>query len=223
MKGKDTIGQENLKYFYVSRNLPHMFDIRKPVFITYRLKFTLPAVVMKELNQRKTEWLNLNQKLDAESKKQRIKHREATFFDWYDKLIAQSSETPQILHQREITDIITESFRYFDNQHYTLMAYCVMPNHVHVLIHPLLQESGEIYSCPHITYTWKRYSANQINRVLKRSGSLWQQESYDHMVRDERELSQVLEYIIQNPVMAGLVNKWDEWYGTWVQDKLKPQ
>lgn len=95
-----------------------------------------------------------------------------------------------------------------------------MPNHVHVLILPRLQENGKIYSISHTVYTWKKYSAAAINKSLGKKGSLWQKESYDSLVMDYQGLGNVLEYIINNPVKAGLVAEWQDWKGTYVQKGL---
>jgi len=216
----NTISETDVKYQYYSRNLPHLFDIDKPVFITYRLKFTLPSSVMHELNRRKTEWFKEMQDLNEETKTQKTKHKDAVFFNWFDELITSSPETPQLLLRKDITDIISSAFRYHNDQRYKLLAYCIMPNHVHVLILPLRQASGEIFPLARITYTWKRYTTNQINALLGKNGSLWQQESYDHLVEDEIGLARIIEYILENPVKAGLVDNWKEWYGTWVREEL---
>jgi REP element-mobilizing transposase RayT len=222
MKGYNTIGQENLKYYYYSHNLPHLFDINKPVFVTYRLRFTMPKSILDELIKRKIEWFDEIKSLEYKEKQQYIAEQNNVFFTWYDELIAKSEEIPNFLHRPDIRDIISASFRFFDNQRYQLLAYCIMPNHVHVLMYPVTQANGDIYSTAHITYTWKRFTANQINKILNREGSLWQRESYDHLVKNEKELYHTLTYIIDNPVKAGLSLSWDEWQGTWIKEDLRP-
>ena len=74
-----------------------------------------------------------------------------------------------------------------------------------------------------ITYSWKRFTSNQINKLLNQHGSLWQRECYDHLVRDELDLANVLNYIIQNPVKAGLVEDWKDWHGIFVNNDLVAQ
>ncbi|MDY0151157.1 MAG: transposase [Candidatus Cloacimonas sp.] len=216
MKRHNTIAVDNPKFQYYSRSLPHWFDVDKPVFITYRLKFTLPQAIVQELQKRKTEWFKEIQNLEPEAKQTKLKGKNGAFFAWFDELITKSSDVPQILQQREITEIIADSFRHFDKQRYDLIAYCIMPNHVHVLINPLKQANGAVYPLSHITYTWKKYTAMAINKYLGKSGSFWQQESYDHLVKDELELEKIINYIVQNPVKARLIDKWEDWYGTWV-------
>lgn len=61
-----------------------------------------------------------------------------------------------------------------------------------------------------IMHSLKSYTANEANRFLGRTGPFWQRESYDHLVRDDRELVRIAEYIAHNPVKAKLVkNAWD--------------
>ena len=215
MPRRNTIGQE--KHSYMSRSLPHRFDTDKPIFITYRLKFTLPKNLIRTVNEKKSRWFRDLKSLDEHEQGLKLQEQDIIFFRWYDELIANHADMPDMLKKREIRDIVIEALRFHDGLRYTLLAYCVMPNHVHALIHPIIQESGDIYPIAHVTYTWKRYTANRINKLMDRRGSLWQQESYDRMIRDETELANTFEYIIQNPVKAGLVENWQDWPGTWMR------
>jgi len=193
------------------------------LFITYRLKFTLPSKIMEEFARRRQEWLKEWENALPEDK-QAAKVREAGLrFAWFDELLDKSFEVPGFLQSQEITDIIATAFQHFNGLRYRLIAYCVMPNHVHALILPLQDAEGNSFSPARIIYGWKRYTANRINRSLGRTGSLWQKESYDHVVRDEKEMINVTEYIIQNPVRAGLVKNWEEWPGTWIAEDLRPE
>ena len=68
----------------------------------------------------------------------------------------------------------------------------------------------------------KSFTARKANRILGRQGSFWQDESCDHVVRDDGELGRIVEYILQNPVKAGLVSDWQEWQWVYVKDFRKP-
>ena len=80
-----------------------------------------------------------------------------------------------------------------------------MPNHVHVVVHP---RTG--FDLPDILHSWKSFAANKINQLLKRKGTLWQPEYYDHLVRDEEDLCHAIQYVLANPVAAG-IEDW-EWF-----------
>ena len=57
----------------------------------------------------------------------------------------------------------------------------------------------------------KGYTARKANKVLGRSGSFWEHESYDRWARDAEELQRMVLYIANNPVKAGLVESWRDW------------
>ena len=61
----------------------------------------------------------------------------------------------------------------------------------------------------------KRYTARQANKILGREGAFWQDESYDRMIRDGEEYARIIDYVLENPVKAGLVSKWEEWRWTY--------
>ena len=220
MNTYNRLSKENMKTRFQSRNLPHLFDRYKPVFITYRLKFSLPHQLMVDYQKQIKDWYAELEDLSEDERKQKLKNKDKRFFDWYDQLLGLSSDIPYILHKDGIREIIQESFHHFDGVRYTLLGYCIMPNHVHVLISPMVQEDGNIFSTSHIVYTWKRYTANAINKVLGKRGNLWQKECYDSLVKDKAGLGRVLEYIVNNPVKANLVKDWRDWKGTYMRDGI---
>ena len=89
---------------------------------------------------------------------------------------------------------------------YDLRAWVIMANHVHVLLSPSVELSK-------VTKSIKSYSARQANEVLGRTGEpFWQDESYDHWVRDDEEMNRIIRYIEWNPVKAGLVGRIEDWH-----------
>ena len=91
----------------------------------------------------------------------------------------------------------------------------MMPNHVHMVCTPLLQEDDTYHLLHRILQSLKRYTARQANEMLGRRGSFWQAESYDHVVMDSAELERIVQYIIDNPVNAGLVSERESWPWTY--------
>ncbi|MCF7885747.1 MAG: transposase [Candidatus Marinimicrobia bacterium] len=90
---------------------------------------------------------------------------------------------------------------------YDLLCYCIMPNHVHVIF--TLSEGEN--SLAKTMFSIKRYTAGEANKTLNREGQFWQHESYDHIIKNEKVLSNIINYVINNPVDAGLVEKWQDW------------
>ena len=86
-----------------------------------------------------------------------------------------------------------------------------MPNHVHLICRPLENEKDKYFSLTEILHSLKRHAARQSNLILNRSGSFWQDESYDHIIRNEAELERTINYILYNPVKANLVKEQKDW------------
>jgi REP element-mobilizing transposase RayT len=76
---------------------------------------------------------------------------------------------------------------------------------------PLEKGKDVFYSLTEILQSLKRHTARQSNLILGRSGAFWQDESYDHIVRDQAELERIIKYVLNNPVKAGLVDDWIKW------------
>lgn len=74
-----------------------------------------------------------------------------------------------------------------------------MPNHIHALLEPV---PGVMLG--DILQRWKGGSAREINLALGRSGSLWQVEPFDHIVRSEAQLQHFRRYVAMNPNKARL-------------------
>ena len=107
------------------------------------------------------------------------------------------------LKNAKIADMLAEALRRFDSDRYRLFAWCIMPNHVHVVVQPM-----DNFQLQDILHSWKSYSSQMANRILGRKGTFWQREYYDHLLR-ERELGRAIAYTAENPRKAGLHNwKW---------------
>jgi REP element-mobilizing transposase RayT len=109
----------------------------------------------------------------------------------------------QSLSPEERTTVL-EAVRYWDNRKWTVYAAVIMPNHVHALVQPLIQSKGGSFDLAEILHSVKSFSAHQINRQRERHGSIWQDERFDRIVRDEMEFKEKWEYIRNNPVKNGL-------------------
>jgi putative transposase len=115
------------------------------------------------------------------------------------------------LRDPRIAGLVSESLHHRDSQVYDLDAFCIMPNHVHLVYTPLPKADGTYHAMSAIMHSLKRYTARQANLLLGREGSFWQHENYDHVVRDEAGWRRIITYVLNNPVKAGLVQHWKEW------------
>ncbi|MGB9629297.1 MAG: REP-associated tyrosine transposase, partial [Thermodesulfobacteriota bacterium] len=107
--------------------------------------------------------------------------------------------------------LVLEACLYFDNKKYHLWAAVVMPDHVHLLLTPMEQKKGEWYSLSEILHSIKSFTAKKINKILNNEGNVWQDESFDRIVRDEKEFLEKWEYIRNNPLRRGLCSSLEEW------------
>ena len=96
---------------------------------------------------------------------------------------------------------------FFDGKDIRVLCFCIKPTHVH-LVFELLNKNKTISD---IMASIKRFSARKANKILNRSGAFWQSESFDRLVRDEKELYFVIRYTMLNPVAAGIAEDHKEW------------
>ena len=102
-----------------------------------------------------------------------------------------------------------------------LHAVVVMPDHVHLLLTPLRDENGWPFPLVDILQCLKSATAHRINRLLGISGPVWEEESFDHVLRSDESLKEKCEYIRQNPVKAGLVKNPESYRWLWVEPELE--
>jgi len=116
--------------------------------------------------------------------------------------------------------VVLNACKFFDKQRYQIFCLVVMPDHVHILMQPLAKPDNKFWSLSSILHSIKSYSSKQIPKVMKHIGTVWQDEGYDHIVRDEREFQIFWEYIRQNPVKAGLSRTPEEYPFFWQMYEL---
>ncbi|HZQ95634.1 MAG TPA: transposase [Candidatus Sulfotelmatobacter sp.] len=113
-------------------------------------------------------------------------------------------------------DIALSSCRHDHRRKYELYVALVMPDHVHLILTPLVNESAkEMYSLIEIMRGIKGASARAINESLGRHGPVWQEESFDHVLRSSEGLDAKVAYVLQNPVRKGLVADWRSYPWAW--------
>src|SRR5262245_47023530 len=96
----------------------------------------------------------------------------------------------------------------FDWARYELRAWCVVPNHVQVVVRPF-----DDFPISKTLMSWKGFTGREANKLLARSGEFWQHEPYDHIVRDGDDLEHQVRYVLDNPRKAGL----RDWPWVWAR------
>ena len=125
--------------------------------------------------------------------------------------IARDCETPLTLGscalgRDDVAAMVQDALLHFHNQHYQLHAWCIMPNHVHVVVTPL---DGHELSA--ILHSWKSYTSKQAGKLLGSTGTFWQRESFDHLCRSRQHVEWFVRYTEENPVKAGLCVAAHDW------------
>ncbi len=175
--------------------LPHLDQPEIIQSVTFRLADSIPADVV-------VGWKN---ELALTGKEAASDPRCAELRDRIERYAGQGHGACWLRDGR-VADQVENALLHFDGVRYRLLAWVIMPNHVHALIETM---SG--FPLEGVIHSWKSFTAKKINRILGRSGQVWEQDYFDRYIRDEKHLATVLDYIEQNPVKAGLVDSAHEW------------
>jgi RecG-like helicase/REP element-mobilizing transposase RayT len=138
---------------------------------------------------------------------------------WAKYMITMSTRNHRVLSP-EARDIILESILRWNDHRYALYAACVMPDHAHLLIEPMVEREGDkgdgmFFSLSKILHTIKSFTANRVNKVESASGPVWETESFDRMIRSESDLQEKFQYIARNPWDAGVVKPGEDYPWVW--------
>lgn len=209
------MNQFSYKNFY-RRNLPHIQPEGAALFITFRLADSLSIEILERLHQEIADiGLQINKISDMNERAKRFELKSRHWFGKWDEALDTSNTGKKYLSNPQIADMVAESLHYRNNRVYDLIAFCIMPNHAHLVCAPLEEANGKYFSLSKIMHSLKRHTARQANLILERNGAFWQHENYDHYARDEAELERIIKYVLYNPVKAGLVKEQTDWKWTY--------
>jgi putative transposase len=193
---------------YYQRTLPHYQPPGATLFITFRLAGSLPKEVIQHLEVEKhREELEIDRISGQKARENAAYQAQKRLFAKWDAELDAAENSPHWLAEPGIANIVCAAMHHMDNQVYTLDAYCVMPNHVHMVFTPLVKDET-VHPLSKILHSLKGFTARKANILLGRRGDFWQHESYDHVVRNSAELARIVEYVRMNPIRVGLPAKW---------------
>jgi REP element-mobilizing transposase RayT len=175
--------------------LPH-FDVPNLVqAITFRLADSVPAQIIAKW---KDELRIQPGTIATDPAQVALRERVAQFED--------SGHGACHLRDSRVAEMVEKALLHFDGDRYRALAWCVMPNHVHVVV-----ETMEAHRLSEVMHAWKSFTSKQANQILGRNGTFWMAEYFDRFVRDEKHLRTAIEYVHQNPARAGLVKDPCDW------------
>ncbi len=177
-----------------SANLPHWEQGETCVFVTFRLADSIPESKLGQWQEERDDWLSRHpQPWNEEEKNEYFTEFGNALEKWLDDGLGSCA-----LGYPDNRELVCNALRHFDGERYTLFAFAVMPNHVHVLFSPI----GD-FGASGILHSWKSFTAHKVRRAVGDSGSFWQKESWDRLIRDDRHFAKVVRYIARNPRNAG--------------------
>lgn len=173
--------------------LPHLDAAGEIQALTFRLADAVPAKVVDH-------WLRELEQVsrDLHERRSRLLRMIARYED--------AGHGDCLLADGRNAEIVENALLHFDDERYRLIEWCIMPNHVHVLMHCNFGGTlGEIVK------SWKTFTARAIHRERRTEGALWARDYFDRYMRDADHLADSRNYIRQNPVKAKLCETPEAW------------
>jgi REP element-mobilizing transposase RayT len=173
-------------------NLPHWRQEGALYFVTFRLGDSLPQSKLEQWRREQYWWRTVDPPISPEELSRRTLEQRRRIERWLDRGLGSC-----VLRIPGAKRIVEDAIRYFDGERYELGEFTVAPNHVHALVRPAIG-----IDLSQVLHTWKRYTSREVGRLDEvrdvlpsNQGSLWQTESFDHIVRNQSSLERFSNYI----------------------------
>jgi REP element-mobilizing transposase RayT len=188
--------------------LPHVMREGVSYFVTFRLADSLPKEVLLEFEREKAERLR---RLDDFAKRgETINDSEEEIArDLHRKIERYLDRGAGACHLRrpDLADLVADAMRHFHGSRYLLHDWVVMPNHAHAIVWPMPN-----HLLSDILKSWKQFTSRRAKTILALGEEpFWQAESHDHWIRNDLEKARIARYIRNNPVIAGLCARPEDW------------
>jgi REP element-mobilizing transposase RayT len=183
---------------FTANRLPHWQQEGAVYFITFRLADAVPHNLRTRLESEREAWLRVHpQPWSAEVEREYHERFSGAIERWLD-----AGYGSCILRRRDCATIVAEALRYFDGERLGLISSVVMPNHAHALF---VQNAD--WPLEKLLRSWKSFTSRRINSLLGCDGSLWQQDYFDRLVRDDKHFANCVRYVRRNPAKAHPKNR----------------
>jgi hypothetical protein len=208
--------------------LPHVSPVGRKFFVTWRCKDALPAKTIQHLKlqyEREVRQIHQQQREGNTHREYLVRKARLRFFKGYEYQLHEEPYGKCSLRVPEVAQIIKDKLHQYDGTLYDLISFIIMPNHCHAAFdfgRQMVDESDFLlpehmlsakYTPLHEAMRLiKGGSSREINKILGTTGSsFWQKDSYDHFIRDQRSLGNVVNYTLNNAAAAGLVENRMDW------------
>ena len=206
-----------------SSNLPHWRVPGATYAVVFRLKDSIPVAAWNAYRQRKEilatkleQTLSTSGSRNSLAAVMAIRSEMAQLQEALIEPVLNESHGECWLKQPEFAGLVLDALKYFDGDRYALLAWSIMPNHVHAILRP-----HEGQKLENILHSWKSFTAKKANERLGQSGGFWQEEYYDHVVRDGEDFKHQVRYVLENPRRGRAPAEWTgSRYGATWEDVL---
>jgi len=192
--------------------LPHWEKESATYFITFRLADSLPKSILEKITSEREAIVKTANQLRRNLSPDERKKLQSLSTPIIEKYLDTGAGACH-LQNPAIAQELSTALRHFDEKRYRLFAWCIMPNHVHVVVKLF---PGQTLAT--VVHSWKSFTARRANALLDRQGTFWQREYYDHLIRNEAGFERAIDYVADNPEKARL----KDWKWVWVCGRDAP-
>jgi Rad3-related DNA helicase/REP element-mobilizing transposase RayT len=178
--------------------LPHWTKEGSIYSVTLRLADSLPKQVVETWLAEREEIVSRARQMNRPLTEDELRRLDYLFSDRVDRYL-DAGHGACWFRRDDMAQLVADALAHFDGERYRLIAWCIMPNHVHVVIQPL---PG--FELEQILHSWKSFTAHEAKKLQQIAGEFWQAEYYDHLVRSPDDLDHSNHYVWANPEKAGL-------------------
>ncbi|GEP42131.1 transposase [Brevifollis gellanilyticus] len=187
-------------FWNYERNLPHWRQPGVTFFITFRLNDSLPREVVQEAQMEKEAWERRIAQQEVPDE-----HMQEEYAAWQRRTwrkmesVMDQCHGACLLRDPAIRQIVADALMFFENERSSMHGFVIMPNHVHLAARALAE-----WQIEDVLKSWKGFTAREMNKKLGQKGQLWQEDSWNRIIRDETHWLKVMRYIASNPAKANL-------------------
>ena len=175
--------------------LPHWQQESAVYFVTFRLADSVPSRLLNQWENERKNWLRAHpEPWNFELEQEYHQRFSGAIERWLDVGYGAC-----LLRRGECAQIVAAALNHFEGVRVAMISFVVMPNHAHALF-----VQNPEWPLEKVIRSWKGFTAREINKLLERSGSLWQRDYFDRLVRDEKHFANCVRYIRRNPKKASL-------------------
>jgi putative transposase len=226
---------------FTTRKRPHFQPLEGTLFLTFRLAGSIPKSTVRYYKARhqwiqdqlcRVEKMVEDDPSEVEATLAQFEKFNREWFIKYEDILHRELVGPTWMRDVGVADNVAENIHRLDGDAYRLDAFSIMSNHAHTVFKPLVSTAvleeilragdqfvGSIPALSKIMKTIKGRSARECNLILGRTGSFWEHESFDHVIRTGK-FDKTVRYVLNNPVKIGVVRRWQDYRWNYCRRKL---